>query len=134
MAGSSGSALRMRCTSSAPFISGMRMSETSASKRCLATSASARSPESTTTASASSASAMISARFSANATLSSTTRYLRGMGRSDREPYHETGAGAGARRVGDVAAVARDDAAHQRQAEPDALGLGGYERLEQPAP
>src|SRR6185312_13681447 len=131
-AGSSGSARRMRCTSSAPFISGMRMSETSASKRSLCTRASAFSPESTTTASAPPASAMISARFSAKATLSSTMRYLRMRG-SNRQADDEARAVTFTRRVGDVAAVARDGATHERQPEADALRLGGDERLEQTA-
>ena len=58
-----------------------------------ATSASARSPESTATASASPLSPMISARFSAKATLSSTMRYLR-MRTADGQPHDEARAGA----------------------------------------
>src|SRR4051812_26764055 len=128
-AGSPGSMARTRWTSSAPPMTGMRMSDTMASKRVACTSASARTPESATDASAPS-STMISARFSASAALSSTMRYLR-IGDARRQAHDEAGAVAGTRRVGDVAAVTRDDAAHERQPETDPLGLGRDERLEQ---
>src|SRR5581483_4038415 len=75
---------------------------------------------------------MISARFSANAWLSSTIRYLR-MRASGRQLDDEARAASLALLIGDRAAVTLDDAPHQRQPEPDAFCLGRDQRLEQPA-
>src|SRR5438094_3914152 len=129
IAGSPGSSRRTRCTSSAPPISGMRMSETSASKRVCSASASASRPLPAVTTS-SPASRTISARLSANAWLSSTMRYLRML--LQRQPHREARASALPRLVADGPAVPLDDAFDQRQAEADALHLGGDQRLEQP--
>src|SRR5215470_14708849 len=120
---------RSLCASSAPLMTGIRMSEMTRSYRVASSRSSASAPSRATSTSAP-VSARISARFSANETLSSTTRYLRTVlphGQRDHEPR----ASSRARLVVDRSAMVLDDASDEGQTEPDALGLGRDERLEQ---
>src|SRR5690606_13647508 len=102
--------------SSAPPITGIRMSVSMASKRCAFTRSSASVPEVAMDTSSPS-SEMISARFSANSLLSSTSRYRRmagGLSQSGEQDA-EGRAPALACLVGDGALVPLDDALHQRE-------------------
>src|SRR5215470_10378550 len=129
IAGRPGWMWRIWRRSSAPPMCGMRMSEMTTSKRARLTRSSAATPLEAISTSAP-VSARISARFSANAWLSSTTRYLR-TGPLDGQADDEARPARPRRLVRDAAAVALDDAPDQRQAETDPVGLGGDERLEQ---
>src|SRR5262245_54651948 len=115
--------------SSAPPVTGMRMSEMTRSKRVRRMRSSAAAPLAAISTWAP-VSDRISARFSANAWLSSTTRYLR-TGLPDRQADDEARPVLRSRLVGDAAAVALDDAPDEREAQTDAFGLGGDQRLEQ---